>query len=101
MKKIALCVKQNVPGFRGEAHLFSVEPPMEYIPEYNEPPKLTEYVIVSGVNAFGSGPETFIFPADKDGNILSWGELDGSFQGDIDIVRALSNAGYTVKGFLQ
>lgn len=39
-------------------------------------------------------PETYIFPADKDGNITSWGELEGSFKGDWDHVQALKNAGY-------
>ena len=40
------------------------------------------------------GPETYIFGADKDGEILSWMELDGSFRGDLNHREALLKAGY-------
>ena len=46
--------------------------------------------------ALFSGPETYIFGADAEGNVLRWGELEGSFRGDIDHARALRGAGYTV-----
>ncbi len=55
-----------------------------------------DYVVVSAVNAFGTGDETYIFPADASGEITDWLELDGSFKGDQDHEEALRRAGYTV-----
>ena len=52
-----------------------------------------EYVIVSASVAY-SGPETYVFPADENGEVTDWGELEGSFQGSLDYERALA-------GFLQ
>ena len=56
----------------------------------------TDHVIVSAVVAMFSGPETYIFPANDKGEITDWGELDGSFKGDLDHAQALRNAGYEV-----
>ena len=61
----------------------------------NNTPK-TDFILVSGVFAY-SGPETYIFPANKEGNVIGWGEMDGSFRGSIDHEEALTNAGYKVK----
>ena len=59
----------------------------------------TQYVVVSAIPAFGAlgGEETFIFPADQDGNILSFLELPGSFQGGQDHARALRGLGYEIE----
>ena len=35
------------------------------------------HFVVSSVNVRGSGPETLVFPADKDGEILDWIEVAG------------------------
>jgi hypothetical protein len=56
----------------------------------------TEYVVVSAVVATFSGPETYIFPADKDSKVLNWLELNGSFRGALDHAEALKGAGYTI-----
>lgn len=40
--------------------------------------------------------ETYIFPADMNGNVISWSELKGSFQGETDHVKAMRGAGYAV-----
>ena len=40
--------------------------------------------------------ETYIFPADEDGNVLDWGELEGSYRGGMDHEEALHNAGYEI-----
>jgi len=83
-------------GFRGEAVLFRVEPPLEG----------HEYVVVSAItprpvemSAFTDlfQPETYIFGADPEGHVVDWGELPGSFQGAMDIPRALAQAGYEIK----
>ena len=57
---------------------------------------LPQYVIVSAADAFGEGPETFIFKADAAGEIIDWGELEGSFKGAFDHEQAMRNAGYTI-----
>lgn len=36
-----------------------------------------DYFIVSSVDAFDSGPETLVFPADADGKVTSWLEVAG------------------------
>ena len=52
--------------------------------------KKTKYVIVSAADAMFSGPETYIFPANKDGEIVDWGELNGSYKGGYDHDKALA-----------
>jgi hypothetical protein len=88
---------KSLDDFRGEAFLFRMEPPLEGYP----------YVVVSAINPKimeGMGqfkdlfqPETYIFGADPDGTVLDWHELPGSFQGAMDIPRALAQAGYEIK----
>lgn len=55
-----------------------------------------EYVVASAVDVPYSGPETYIFPANRDGKIVDWGELNGSMRGTLDIDYAMENAGYVV-----
>ena len=87
---------KSLDTFRGEAILFRMEPPLESY----------DYVVVSAINpkpvevgAFTDlfQPETYIFGADPDGTVLDWHELPGSFQGAMDIPRALAQAGYEIK----
>ena len=78
-------------GFNGDARLYKVAPPMEYGDGLT-----TEFVIVSASNVPWSGPETYIFPADDEGKILNWGELEGSFKGELNHETALEYAGYEV-----
>jgi hypothetical protein len=89
---------KSLDSFRGEAILFRMEPPLEGYP----------YVVVSAINPNPFPemenefkdlfqPETYIFGARPDGTVLDWHELPGSFQGAIDIPRALAQAGYEIK----
>lgn len=55
----------------------------------DEPDQTTEYVITSAVNALFSGPETYVFPANKQGEVIDFCEIDGSFRGDLDHDRAI------------
>ena len=55
-----------------------------------------EYVVVSAAIAPFSGPETYIFGADEEGNVVDWRELPGSYRGGLDIDAALTRAGYMV-----
>ena len=72
---------------RGNASLYRLTPPLQK----------HKYVIVSAVVAPYSGAETYIFPANKQGEVTDWGELEGSFRGSLDHLTALENAGYDIE----
>lgn len=77
---------KSLSGFRGDVRLYKLDPPLCY----------DTYVIVSAIDNMFSGPETYIFPASSDGQVLSWGELEGSLRGVLDHAKALEAAGYEV-----
>jgi hypothetical protein len=83
---------KNLLGFTGDARLFSLNEPIAYGND-----KHTDHVVVSAVVAYGSGPETYIFPADAEGSVLSWCELDGSYRGGLDHEEAIRQAGWEVE----
>ena len=72
------------PGHVTEVH--SVSPPIAY--GRDEPEGEAEYVLFSAVNNQYAS-ETFIFPADKYGNILNWHEMYGSHSLGMDIPLAI------------
>jgi hypothetical protein len=80
----------------GEGRVYRLDPPMEIKDWRNNVTGATEYVWVSAVVAMFSGAETYIFPCDADGHVTDWGELGGSFRGDLDHEEALNGAGYEV-----
>lgn len=84
---------KNVEGFREHAELFRLERQAETRDGIK-----FQFVVVSTIKwAFDTGmPETYIFPATSIGEVLNWRELDGSFQGAIDIDKALRDGGYEV-----
>lgn len=61
------------------------------------PCESTEYVWVSAANVVYSGPETYIFACDEDGEVTDWSELPGSLRGDLNHEAALTGAGYEIK----
>lgn len=79
-KKVATHVRDTCEGKK----VFRMSPPLDG----------HEHVIVSAANALLSGPETYIFGCDKDGRVVDWSELDGSFKGGLSHDQALRNAGY-------
>jgi hypothetical protein len=85
MSKTATFIKQ-LPGWTGDARLYALSKPLAK----------HKYVVVSAVNAMFSGPETYIFGCDEDGENVSYSELKGSFRGGRDHAQALSGAGYTI-----
>lgn len=91
MSKTATLINGKMNRGTGEMRLYRVDPPMD-----DDRGGTTEYVVVSATIAMFSGPETYLFPADADGEITSWGELEGSFRGALDHEAALQNAGYEV-----
>lgn len=83
---------KHLEGFSGDASLYKLSEPISY--GYDDLGGTTPYVVVSATVVLGSGPETYIFPADEHGHILNWSELPGSFRGDLDHVQAIENAGW-------
>lgn len=47
------------------------------------------YIVSSIATVPYSGEETYLFRANSDGEILAWGELEGSFRGGHDHQKAL------------
>lgn len=84
--KTAKCIHALLPGFRGSASLYELDPPLEG----------SKYVVVSAVLVLFTGPETYIFKSDERGNVEDWTELPGSFRGDTNHQEALRNAGYQI-----
>jgi hypothetical protein len=85
------------PG--ADQRLYKLSYPIDgerYDDDCNPITKSWAYVVVSGASVIFSGPETYIFGSDESGKILDWTELGGSFRGDIDHIRALTGAGYSV-----
>lgn len=85
MKKTATRIKE-LKNFTGTAFLWKLSHPLER----------NTYVVTSATCAMFSGPETYIFAADRNGKIKSWGELEGSFKGELDHEQAIERAGYKV-----
>ena len=90
---------RELEGFTGRANLYRVMPPIkDHLYDWeNETERQVDfdYIVVSATYALGD-PETYIFGADANGNILSWRELPGSFKGAIDHNQALAQAGYAL-----
>lgn len=84
---------KKLDGFTGDARLYHLDPPLA---GYGDE-ETYEYVVVSATVAFDSGPETFIFGADKNGEVEDWLELSGSVQGTLVHAEALENAGYAIQ----
>jgi hypothetical protein len=97
---------KNIDSWHGDARLYRLSEAIRF-----ETGDYTQYVIVSAVDLRthfmdegGRLPElfahpvepleTFIFPADKDGCVLDWGELEGSYRGDLNHERALNGLGF-------
>lgn len=82
---IAVLIR-SLGGFANDARLYRMEPPLEG----------HEYVVVSAADVMFTGPETYIFPASKDGRVIDWGEMDGSYRGGLSHEEALRGAGYEI-----
>lgn len=54
------------------------------------------YVITSAVDVPYTGPETYVFAASHDGEIVDWTELPGSYRGGLSAEEAITGAGYTL-----
>ena len=96
----ATLIKDKLEGFRGHAALYRLTPPIkDYEWSSEEVRKEYEYVIASAVTTMqigGDGPETYLFPATAEGEIVNFGELTGSMKGTLSHAEALLNAGYSL-----
>jgi hypothetical protein len=93
----ATLLKDNLPEFRGHAALYKLSTRLAARDFDDNVTAKYKYVVVSAVYAYFSGPETYIFPADKNGTVVSWTELPGSYRGGLDHAKALKHAGYTIR----
>lgn len=95
MNKTATFIKEF--PFNGSAlwKLYKCDPPLEGY-EWEDTQVGAEYVIVSAAMVPYTGPETYIFQANEDGEVIDWGELPGSYRGGLSHAQALQNVGYTV-----
>ena len=81
---------KDMNNFRGEAKLYEASPNISFGDNKN-----TKFIIVSKIdNEFGQ--ETYIFPANEDGEIKDYCELSGSQKGDISHGQVLRDAGYEI-----
>ena len=90
-------VKENLEGFQGAVNLYKLDKTLEYSEEWDDEVFSYDYIVISGVKMrsdlmaglAGNGQETFIFPANEDGEVINWAELPGSFQGHVNHEEAL------------
>ena len=88
---------KKLDGFAGDVSLYKLVPPLNVKKERKGAfGGKVEYVVVSATIVMFSGAETHIFPADKNGEIRDWGELDGSYHGGLSHREALKGAGYSM-----
>ena len=91
--KTAKEIKDVSHDFTGTAKLFRLSDSVKFIDV--DKWRKTKFVIVSSIkNAFDhGGAETFIFPSNAEGEVLSWRELQGSTRGFITHEQALFELG--------
>jgi hypothetical protein len=89
------------PSATGDQRLYRLDPPIEGYGGYDQPNPTHEYVVVSALEAaFDTGrPETYIFPADETGHILSFGEIGASQRGTTSHELVVRESGYTIVPF--
>lgn len=58
-----------------------------------------EHILASAADVPYSGPETYLFVCDQEGEVLDWLELPGSQKGILDVGRVLIDAGLRVTRF--
>jgi len=54
-----------------------------------------KYVITSASDIRISGPETYMFASNEEGEIVDWSELPGSYRGSLDHKICFENIGYS------
>jgi hypothetical protein len=95
--KKAKFIKQ-LEGYQGNAALYELSEPVSYPRwvNHDEEQQKTKWVVVSALDsAFDTGiSECYIFAAADNGEVVDWGELDGSERGTTNHQYVLASAGY-------
>ena len=93
-QKTAQLIKDVSDDFRGNAQLFELSSYIRFRNDKNKKEN-TPFVIVSQVKNTRWCPdgETYIFPADSKGKVLSWRELQGSTRGEVTPEKVLFELG--------
>jgi hypothetical protein len=100
MDKIKKAVfHKDLRGFRGNASLYEMIPALPYkkydADEGKYVKRKARFVVVSAALDRPLGVcETFLFPADSEGKVTSWGELPGSESGIYSAEEIFSGIGY-------
>jgi hypothetical protein len=55
-----------------------------------------KWIVTSAKNLPFTGPETYMFGADENGNIVDWSELEGSCRGTLEHKVCFQNIGYNI-----
>lgn len=96
----ATILRDTFPGMKGDKLLLRMDPPLassEFNPDTNEyEPVAHEYVVSSATTVLGE-PETYLFPATRDGEIVNWRELEGSQKGTLSHADVLAALGYAIE----
>ena len=99
--KTATFVSRTTSPVGADQRLYRLTPPMRAKRWSDEAEEYVdvhyEHVVVSAVFSLFSGPETYVFGASADGEIVNLMEQDGSFEGGLDHAEALRRAGYEVR----
>ena len=76
---------KDLNGFTGTAKLWELNPPFK---------KRIKFVVTSATLVPFSGPETYVFQSDENGEVKKWTELSGSYRGGLDHGIAIRGLGY-------
>ena len=80
--------------WNGDAAVYKLSEMVEF-DGYDDDKQKTNHVVVSAVVAMDhGGPETFIFPSDKNGKTYRMLEMKGSFRGELNHAKALNGLGF-------
>lgn len=73
---MSVTILRELEGFRGEACLVQDEETQRFFVVSSVDPSATMPMLAAFGGGIG-GPETLVFPADKDGEVTDWGEVAG------------------------
>lgn len=96
--KTATWIRDVSAHFNGSAALHRLSEPVvcHVWDSSHETVEVVEWVVASAVNVPFSGPETYVFPANEDGEAVSFAEMEGSYRGGLDHGEALRGLGFEV-----
>ena len=89
---------RSMEGWQGDATLYRLSEEISWGGCYDgDATGETDHVIVSAAVVPYTGPETYIFPADAEGNVMDWSEMHGSYRGGLSHEHALERADWSLQ----